>query len=168
MAPLGVLDLNGGGLQLGTGLTNGGFAEVDEELGRPGGGEFHTGGGEALEDGLGVGEDGGKDGVFADLAEPVAGIEGVGLLAVNDGVPVRALGSVDVLGGGVRAFPIAEEEQRTGVGRLGLEGSEVVADGARLDEGHAAGVAGGEDGGVDGHDSSRVVWRFCDIRVTHG
>ena len=71
------------------------------------------------------------------LAKPVVGVPGIGLLTVNDGVPVAAFGRVDVLRGFVRFLPATEIELQSG--ECGCSGA-----GAREELARLGGAQGGE------------------------
>lgn len=113
-----------------------GDAVVEEELGFA----LALGGG-------GAGEGGGipavvhlaEDGVGADAAEPVTGVELVGFLAMEDGVPVAAGGGGEVLGDLVRLRPETAAEPESGADAGGQGGGG--------QEGASGGTGVGEDGG---------------------
>ena len=113
-----------------------GDAVVEEELGLAGA----LGGG-------GVGEGGGvptighlaEDGMGTDAAEPVTGVELVGFVAVEDGVPVAAGGGMEVLGDLVRLLPEAAAEPEAGADAGGQRGGG--------QEGPGGGPGVGQDGG---------------------
>ena len=114
----------------------GAAAVIDEGDGVPAQAEVDTlRGGEFAE--------GGKNRVRAHAAEPVAGIPGVGLLAMNQAVPVAALGIIDVLRDFVGVGPAIEVEEETGADQ-GREGG---------NPDDAAGFGRGAGGGGERHES---------------
>ncbi len=103
-----------------TGWCRSGFvAPSEEELGVPRRLQFPIDG-ESGEDSGRLIVEGSEDGVRSDAAVPIAGVPGIGLDAMSDGMPIAAFGRPNVLGGCVTKVPMTGEKEEAADGGFGI------------------------------------------------